>query len=88
MWILRYIKYNNIIINITLLLYGKGTYTENETGWWQEETRKAVVLKSATLKEFQMTISEENKDHFRETNRASRKADRIAQMLQSRNISK
>ena len=49
---------------------GKGTYTEKETWWWQEETRKAVALKRATFKQFQM-----NK---REANRASRIAVRIA----------
>ena len=56
---------------------GKRTYTENETWWWQEETRKAVALKRATFKEFQMNKSE-NKEEFREANRASRKAVRIA----------
>ncbi len=43
---------------------GKGTYTEKETWWWQEETRKAVGLKRATFKQFQMTKSDENKDKF------------------------
>ena len=57
---------------------GKGTYTEKETLWWQEETRKAVALKRATFKEFQMDKSDENKETFREANRASRKAVRIA----------
>ena len=57
---------------------GKGTYTEKETWWWQEETRKAVALKRATFKEFQMNKSDENKEKFREANRASRKAVRIA----------
>ena len=57
---------------------GKGTYTEKETWWWQEETRKAVALKRATFKQFQMNKSDENKEKFREANRASRKADRIA----------
>ena len=57
---------------------GKGTYTEKETWWWQEETRKAVVLKIATFKQFQMNKSDENKEKFREANRASRKAVRIA----------
>ena len=57
---------------------GKGTYTEKETSWWQEETRKAVALKRATLKQFQMNKSDENKEKFREANRASRKAVRIA----------
>ena len=54
---------------------GKGTHTEKETWWWQEETRKAVALKRATFKQFQMN---ENKDKFREANRASRKTFRIA----------
>ena len=57
---------------------GKGTYTEKETWWWQEETRKAVALKRATFKQFQMNKSDENKEKFREANRASRKAVRIA----------
>ena len=57
---------------------GKGTYTEKETLWWQEETRKAVALKRATFKEFQMNKSDENKEKFREANGASRKAVRIA----------
>ena len=58
---------------------GKGTYTEKETWWWQEETRKAVAaLKRATFKQFQMNKSDENKEIFREANRASRKAARIA----------
>ena len=50
---------------------GKGTYTEKYTWWWQEETRKAVALKRATFKEFQMNKSDENKEKFREANRAS-----------------
>ena len=57
---------------------GKGTYTEKETWWWQEETRKAVALKRATFKQFQMNKSDENKEKCREANRASRKAVRIA----------
>ena len=57
---------------------GKGTYTEKETLWWQEETRKAVALKRATFKQFQMNKSDENKEKFREANRASGKAVRIA----------
>ena len=28
---------------------GKGTYTEKETWWWQEETRKAVALKKSNI---------------------------------------
>ena len=44
---------------------GKGTYTEKETWWWQEVTRKAVALKRATFKEFQMNKSDENKEKFR-----------------------
>ena len=44
---------------------GKGTYTEKETWWWQEETRKALALKRATFKEFQMNKSDENKEKFR-----------------------
>ena len=41
---------------------GKGTYTEKETWWWQEDTRKAVALiKISTLKQFQMTNSDEEK---------------------------
>ena len=57
---------------------GKVTYTEKETWWWQEETRKAVALKRSTFKQFQMTKSDEDKEEFREANRASRKAVRIA----------
>ena len=57
---------------------GKGTYAEKETWWWQEETRKAVALKRATFKQFQMNKSNENKEKFREANRASRKAVKIA----------
>ena len=57
---------------------GKGAYTEKETWWWQEETRKAVALQSATFKESQVNKSDENKEKFREANRASRKAVRIA----------
>ena len=57
---------------------GKGTYTEKETWWWQEETRKAVALKRATFKQFQINKSDENKEKFREANMASRKAVRIA----------
>ena len=57
---------------------GKRTYIEKKTWWWQEETRKAVALKRATFKEFQMNKSDENKEKFREANRASRKAVRIA----------
>ena len=45
---------------------GKGTYTEKETWWWQEETRKALALKRATFKQFQMTKSDEDKEKFRE----------------------
>ena len=56
---------------------GKGTYIEKETWWWQEETRKAVALKRATFKQFQMKKSDEKKK-FREANRASRKPVRIA----------
>ena len=52
---------------------GKGTYTEKETWWWQEDTRKAVAFK-----QFQMIKSDENKEKFREANKASRKAVRIA----------
>ena len=59
---------------------GKGTYTEKDTWWWQEETRKAVALKRATFKQFHMNKSDENKEKFREANRASRKAVRIAQV--------
>ena len=59
---------------------GKGTYTEKDTWWWQEETRKAVALKRATLKQFHMNKSDENKEKFREANRASRKAVRIAKV--------
>ena len=56
----------------------KGTYKEKETWWWQEETRKAVALKRATFKQFQMNKSDENKQKFRDANGASRKAVRIA----------
>ena len=65
---------------------GKGTYTEKETWWWQEETRKAVALKRATFKQFQMNKSDENKEKFRETNRASIKAVRIAIRMQHTKI--
>ena len=44
---------------------GKGTCTEKETWWWQEETRKAVALKRTTFKEFQMNKSDDNKEKFR-----------------------
>ena len=37
-----------------------------------------MALKRATFKEFQMNKSDENKEKFREANRASRKAVRIA----------
>ena len=57
---------------------GKGTYTEKETWGWQKETRKAVALKRATFQQFQMNKSTENKEKFREANRAGRKAVRIA----------
>ena len=43
----------------------KGTYTEKEIWWWQEETRKAVALKRATFKQFEMNKSDENKEKFR-----------------------
>ena len=52
---------------------GKGSNTEKETWWRQEETRKAVALKKATFKEVQMNKRDENKDTFREANRASKK---------------
>ena len=39
---------------------------------------KAVALKRATFKQFQITKSDEDKDKFREANRASRQAVRIA----------
>ena len=37
-----------------------------------------MALKRATFKQFQMKKSDENKEKFREANRASRKAVRIA----------
>ncbi len=37
-----------------------------------------MALKRATFKQFQMNKSDENKEKFREANRASRKAVRIA----------
>ena len=62
---------------------GKGTYTEKETWWWEEETRNAVALKRATYNEFQMNKCDANKEKFREANKASRKAVRIAKDIQS-----
>ena len=37
-----------------------------------------MALKRATFKQFQMNKSDKNKEKFREANRASRKAVRIA----------
>ena len=73
---------NHILVETAKYVFvetsGKGTYAEKETWWWQEETRKAVALKRATFKQFQMNKSDENKDKHREANRASRKSVRIA----------
>ena len=73
---------NHILVEAAKEVFGEtsgnGSYTEKETWWRQEETRKAVALKKATFKEFHMNKRDENKDTFREANRASKKAVRIA----------
>ena len=47
-----------------------------------------MALKRATFKQFQMNKSDENKEKFREANRASRKAVRIAGCSVRRSICK
>ena len=68
----------SVIFGMKLWAINVWKYTEKETWWWQEETRKAVALQRETFKEFQMNKGDENKEKCREANRASRKAVRIA----------
>ena len=59
-------------------LLEKGHTQRKKRGGDKEKNRKAVDLKRGTFKEFQMNKSDENKVKFREANRASRNAVRMA----------